>query len=215
MNRMTMTDWRGQAAWNVELETGAPAHRFVPAARPIDLFDEQAPGHGLTPAVSTVESLEAVEDIGRYLPLSFDAVAVAEAGHDRPAGLDALHRFFDPALDEFVIGARFGDFHAPGEGFWELLPDDGMSADDVLADVTVTPAADVDGVVDAFIALPHDMTLSPHLTGVMELPGGQGAELTFGGGDDPLWMLTLLPSADGQSSGEGFAFTHPNFDLWI
>lgn len=218
MNRATLTDWRGQTDWNSELETGAPVQRFTPFVRPIDLLDEEAAVHRLTPAVQSIDVFD--EDIEYYLPLNYEAVPVGEAGahrslagaFDLPYGNRGGSALYDPALDEFFVGGRFGESrtHGPfGDASRELHPVDGAPDD-----VVVTSAADAEAVVDAYMARPHDEMFAVPLNEVMDAFGVACLEATFGGGDDPLWMLTLLPTPDDLIHDTGFGHPGLGLDPW-
>lgn len=220
MNRLIPSDWRGQTDWNPELESGAPVQRLTPAVRPVDLLDEDIAVHRPTPTVQSIESFDAREDIGRYVPLSYEAVPVGEAGAGRSlAGtFDLAHdhgggsHLYDPALDEFFIEARFGDSHAHGSvgtGSSAFL-----AVDDAVDDVIVTSATDAEALVDAFIALPQGEAFALPAGDSAEAFGVQGQEPTFGGGDDRVWMLTLLPSPDDHIHDTGFGHPGLGFDPW-
>lgn len=77
----------------------------------------------------------------------------------------------------------------------------------------VGPAADVTGDLgDVFISLPDGEA-------AFAVPPGDGMEAfggraTFGGSDDPRWMLTLLPSPDGHTDDAWFGYPGPGFDPW-
>lgn len=213
MNRMTMTNWRGQTDWNPELESGAPVHRFTPPVRAIDLLDEEALAYRPTPAVRSVDAFDADEGPGRYHSPSEGAVPVAEA--DAVPGLfeaGFVARHHDPALDEFLVGARFDHSHGQGRfgsGSFELPSIDGASDD-----VVVSSASDAEEHGDTFIALPHGEAFALPLDMGVEAFGGQGRDVTFGGGDKPLWMLTLLPSPDDHIHDTGFGHPGSGFDPW-
>lgn len=216
MNRLIMTSWRGQTDWSAELESGVPTQPFTQAARPIDRLDENAAVHWPTPTFQGVESLNSGDDVGRYLPLGEEASSVGEAGSylpvavafDLPLYSSAGSRLYDSALDEFFIEGRFGDSHPPG-------PFRGGSSElHLIDDVIATPATDVERLVDTFMALPHDDAFTLPLNDGMEAFGVHGQAATFGGGDDPHWMLTLFPSPDDHIHDTGFGHPGPVFDPW-
>lgn len=176
-----MTNWRGQADWNPELESGTPAQRFTPPARPIDLLDEEALAHRPTPTVHSIDAFDADEEPGRYHSPSEGAVPVAEAGAVRglfDSGFVA--RLYNPALDAFFIESRFGDSHDQGpfgSRSFELPSIDGASGD-----VTVSSASDAAEHGDAFIALPHGEAFALPLDTGAEVFGVHERDMTFGGG---------------------------------
>ena len=220
MNRLLTPDWRGPIDWNAEREPGAPVLRFIPAARPIDLLDEaevvvQRP----TPTVHSVESFDAGEEVGRYLPLGEGSVAVRETGSYVPSvaafepltGSAAGTGLYDAAVDEFFIGGRIGNLqsHDPsGTDSWEL-PSLERVSDDVIAD-----PATVAGDLDVFIPLPHGEVFALSLDEGTDAFSVQDGGLTFGGGDDPLWMFTLLPTPDDHVHDTGFGYPGLGSDPW-
>lgn len=220
MNRMTLTDGRGQMDWNADLEWGSPVLRFTPAARPIDLLDQEVVVDRPTPIVQAIDALEMSDDVGRYLPTSFEAAPVPEIDAYLPqAGRFDLQSdagpgvtLFDPVVDEFLIYPRPGDFdvHGPlGPRSSELQPSAGGS-DDVMLSLTTHP----EGWADAFTAYPHGDASALPLAAGMDAFGADGVEETFGGGDDPLWMLTLLPSPDDHIHDTGFGHPGLGIDPW-
>lgn len=213
MNRM-MTNWRMHSEWTGELEAVTPSQRLFAPARPIDLLDEDGPRDRQVPTARPSESFEVSAEIGRYLPLTDGTGVVAENGVGRsvlnfgpPSGL------YDPALDEFLIGARFGDSHGHGpfgRGARVLGPIDSES-DIPLVGTTADIAGDPD---DVFISLPDgEQAVLVLLDDGLEVFGPYGGNTTFGGGDDPVWMLTLLPSPDGQTDDVWFGHPGSRFDL--
>ncbi|MGZ9099676.1 MAG: hypothetical protein ACXW3O_08235 [Brevundimonas sp.] len=213
MNRMITTNWRGQTDWNPELESGAPVHRFTAAARPIDLLDEETAADRPTPTVLSVDAFDAGEQTGRYHSPSEGAVRVVEAS-SVPGAFESgfVTRFYDPALDEFFVGWRFGDSHdhgSFGSGRSGLFAPDGESDD-----VIVGPVSEAEPHGDAFITLPHDEALALRADAGLEVFGDHTGDVTFGGGDDPLWMLTLLPSPEDHVHDTGFGHPGLGIDPW-
>jgi len=220
VNRTIMTDWRGQTGWNADRESGAPVLRFTPAARPIDLLVEEGVVHAPKSVVGAIDAPDLSDDVGRYVPTGFEAVLVAEVDaylhrvgqvdthFDAGAGLG----LFDPALDQFLIGPRPGGFQgngAFGPEFSELYPSNGAPED---ARVSLTTHSE--DMADAFIVYPHGEPFALPLADGMDAFAIDGVEITFGGGDDPRWMLTLLPSPDDLIHHTGFGHPGLAIDPW-
>jgi len=219
MNPMFMPDFRGQADWNADWESGAPGVWFTTAARPIDLLDEDVGVHRPTPTVLSTESFDAGDDVGRYLPLGEGGVAVREAGFHLPSAtafeplIGSLMGtgLFDPVLDGFFIEGRIGEPHSHGPfgaDLWMLQPLDGVSDGDVVASATAA------GDPDAFVALPHGEAFAlPSAGGVEDFSFADRGE-TFGGGDDPHWIVGLLPAPDDIIHYDGPGHPGQDIDPW-
>lgn len=211
MNRIITTDWRGQPGRALELEFGTPPERFIPIDPPIDELDGEATAWQPTPTVHSIELFEVAEDIGLYAPHDVDAVPVAEVHAQPPGGRGGGFEPYLSELDEFLIEARSNGAYshgAVGGGFVAHRPAD------IPADAVATSGEDAEGVVDAFLALPDEEQLAdPHLEGA-HVFGVDTGDLTFGGGDDPVWMLTLLPEPYDPLIDLNFPDLFPGPDLW-
>lgn len=153
-------------------------------------LESGAPVQLFTPAVHPIDMLEEAEALQGSLES------------------DARPQIYDPASDAFLIESLFGDFDANGPfgaESSELHPTDGA---------IVTTAAATEQLVDAFIALPHDDAFALPLIGAPDAFSHHGVEATFGGGDDPLWMLTLLPAPDDHIHDTGFGHPGLGIDPW-
>ena len=219
MRRLITSDWPGQIDWSAERESGAPVLRFTPAARPIDLLAEEAVVHRPTPSVHSIESFESREDVGRYLPLAGGGVPGPEAVSYLPtvAAFEPLlgstigTGLYDSALDAFFIGARVGHLHSHdpfGDESSELHPLESVSDEIMVRPATVAEDLDV------FIPLPHGEVFVLPLDEGADAFSVQDRALTFGGGDDPLWMLTLLPTPDDHVHDTGFGHPGLGIDPW-
>lgn len=207
---MITSDWRGQPGWTPELEFGAPPARFIPIDPPIEELEGKATAYQLTPTVHSVDLFEAGEDVGRYAPHDVDAVPVAEVHVQRPGGRGSGFELYLSERDEFFVEAGSNGAHSHGPaGRWSV-PDRSAERPAV---AVATSGEDAEEVVDAFIALPHEELAHTHLEGTRVF-GVDTGNLTFGGGDDPVWMLTLLPEPYDPLIDPTFPDRFPGADLW-
>lgn len=72
-----------------------------------------------------------------------------------------------------------------------------------------------DPAFSAFFSLPDDeTTFALPLDDGTGFLGAEGQDATFGGGDDPYWMLTLLPSPEAHSDDGWFGHFRSGPDYW-
>lgn len=193
MNRMNVPHWRERTDRNVDLESGAPAHRFTPPARPIDLLDEDVVVQRPTPTAQSIEVLETLGELGRYVPTSQWVAPVEEpdaflplvGAVNRVWGSGAGNQLYDPARDELFIDAGFGDVVGQrfGRQYLELDAADDMSVE------AIAVAEHAEDQADVFIPLPHGEVFALPFNEGAGAVGIQDGEFTFGGGDDLLWLL--------------------------
>lgn len=226
-----INDWREPTRWNADFDLDeGPAHLLPPVKLGVDALgmDEDLQPVPVTRTVVSMDPFEVAEEAGRYLPLSEAADPVEEVGsylpfagpvHEVESDLPSLdfsprNRLQDPALDEFFVEARFGDAH--GHGRFGVDPRKVDLIDHGSDVATASPASDADeDSSEVFISLPDGETASVVPLGDgMEDFGFNGLDAAFGGGDDPYWMLTLLPSPDGHDDDAWFGHPGPSIDPW-
>ncbi len=133
---------------------------------------------------------------------------VGNPGSDLARTIGLFERSFTPDIPESTT------INAP------VLPDkDGFGLDPSGGGPDIFPAvsgADILGTPgDVFLPLPDGPWVMPlPLDGAMEGFGPDSQDVTFGGGDDPLWMLTLLPSPDGQVGDPWSGHPRTGTDHW-
>lgn len=217
MNRV-IDYWRGSTRWNSEFDTDTGLVHRLPAIKSgLDELglDQEFQPEPMTRTVESIGSLEQVEEVGRYLPLIEGADAVPEAGFSlRRFDLGLQTRLYDMASDEFFVVSRFGDSHRHGP-----LGTGPGSLDSIEGSPDISPvalSADVnDDLGDVFVSLPDgEMAFALPSEDGMEAFGFNGRGATFGGGDDANWMLTLLPSPDGNIDDAWFGHPAPGSDPW-
>ncbi len=148
--------------------------------------------------------------------LNSDDFAFVQAAPEAAAAMPAFEAqpVVQPEAEPMGGGGDQTLTASPVTGFInDFLLDLIVAADDIA--LVGAGTVGVGDLQDDFIPLPgSDTAFAVALDHVMDLIDSPSGYLTFGGGDDPLWQLTLLPSTDGQIEDPSFGHPPSRIDPW-